>query len=68
MSARFPALSDALYSNEQIDARVRANRAAIDYVLIHLHPGESYPDAVRRVINDPKAPEEHRKALQENHR
>ncbi len=68
MDARFPVLSDALYGNERIDAKIKAHDTAVDYVSARRIMGEPYPEAERRVMADDSTPPEILKALRESRR
>lgn len=64
-TARFPFLGQARRDNDRIQASVDANRAAIEYVLDQRITGEPYPEALARVMADPKTPPAILKALRE---
>lgn len=65
MTARFPVLAQALYENEQIEARVALNKRAIDYVSLRIGANENYKTARARIIEDPKTPADIREILLE---
>lgn len=64
-TARFPVLDQARRDNDRIQASVDANRAAIEYVLDQRITSEPYPEALSRVMADPKTPSAILSALRE---